>query len=166
MADLGLLGGRSRANLADFSETSQANSGTLLAFLSVREGLNHLGLPQNTDLSPLRVELTPASHPRKIAIFGHFSVSLADLGLLGARSGANIADFRTRPRPIRGRFFQRPRGLKPPRITSKHRPFTPTGRFDPHQSPPQNAIFGHFSVILPDLGLWGRFWASFWPKIV
>ena len=46
-------------------------------------------------------------------------------------------------------------------MTLKHRPITPTGRFDPHQSPPKNAIFGHFSAILADLGLLGaRFGAN------
>ena len=72
---------------------------------------------------------------------------------------------------VRGRFgdgsglFERPRGLKPPRTTSKHRPMTPMGRFDPHQSPPKNAIFGHFSTILADFGHLGPFRASFGPKI-
>ena len=44
---------------------------------------------------------------------------------------------------------ERPRGLKAPRITLNHRPITPTGRFDPHQSPPKNAILRHFSPWFP-----------------
>ena len=76
---------------------------------------------------------------------------------------ANSEPGRSTERPslgrVGGRFrnpvglFERPRGFKPPRITLKHRPIIPTGRFDPHQSPPKNAIFGDFSAILADLGL-------------
>ena len=65
---------------------------------------------------------------------------------------------------VRGQFrarsglFERPRGLRPPRTTSKHRPITPTRRYDPDRSPPKNAIFGSF------FGHFGPFWPSFGPK--
>ena len=90
--------------MADFRRPSRADSGAFLAFLSIPEGLNHLGSPQNTGLSPLRAGFTPTVHPPKNVIFVHFSAISADLGLLGARFAANMAEFRTRPRPIRGPF--------------------------------------------------------------
>ena len=75
-----------------FSDTSQANSGTVVAFLSVPESLNHLGSPGNTDISPLRVDLTPTSHPRKYhfwQFFGHFG-RFGPLNPFRARFGPKI----------------------------------------------------------------------------
>ena len=40
------------------------------------------------------------------------------------------------------------RGLKSPRITSKHQNIAPTDRFDPRLYTPKNAIFDHFGGIL------------------
>ena len=133
-----------------FSDTSQANSGTVLAFLNVPEGLNHLGSPQNTDLSPLRVDLTPTSHPRQMS----FLAIVRPFGLLGPARSPLTGQFGRFPATSEAdlgtvlAFLSIPEGLNhlgPPQNTDLSLlrvDLTPT-------SPPRKMpFFGHFSHFL------------------
>ncbi len=81
-AHFGVIFGRFQASFRPawgqtdrFLDTFGADLGNVAAFWSIFEGLNHLGSPQNTEISRLRTDLTPGFTPRKmpfLVILGPF----------------------------------------------------------------------------------------------